>query len=48
MGMINYSLRIYDFDHKQQNYAAACYKFNDKVINPKMIVRFDCKSINAI
>jgi len=46
--VITYNQRIYDFGHKHYNYCASYYTPNDKVINPKMILRFDCKQINAI
>lgn len=46
--MITYAQRIYDFPHKHFNYCAAYYTPYDKLINPKMILRFDCKQINSI
>ena len=42
-GMISSSSRIYEQKYKQYNYSVAYYSKFDKVINPKLIMRFDCK-----
>ena len=45
MESIGYCRKIYDFSHKHYNYAVSYYRPKDKVINPKLIMRFDCKQI---
>jgi hypothetical protein len=47
-GMISSSSRIYEQRYKQYNYSVAYYSKFDKVINPKLVMRFDCKQINDI
>lgn len=46
--LISYKQRIYDFEHKQDNFAVAFYKNNDKSINPRLMLRFDAKQIVAM
>ena len=47
-GMISSSSRIYEQKYKQYNYSVAYYSKFDKVINPKLVMRFDCKQINDL
>lgn len=46
--MISYNNRIYIESQKEYNFSVAWYNKNDKLINPKLIMRFDCKQINDI
>lgn len=45
-GNISYVQQIWNFDHRHLNFCCAYYKPNDKVVNPKLILRFNCKAIN--
>ena len=47
-GMISASSKIYERKYKQYNYSVAYYSKFDKVINPKLMLRFDCRQINDI
>lgn len=46
--IVNYSRKQYDLNHKQYNFACAYYKPEDRQINPKLILKFDCKVINHL
>jgi hypothetical protein len=46
--MISSSSKIYERKYKQYNYSVAYYSKFDKVINPKLMLRFDCRQINDI
>lgn len=45
-GMIAFTSKIYEPKYKQYNYSAAYYYKNDKILNPKLILRFECHQIN--
>lgn len=47
-GVISFNMKIYDEKHKEYNYSVAYYNKYDKMINPKLILRFDCHVINDI
>ena len=47
-GIITHKSRIYDIKNKQYNYTVAYYSKNDKAINPKLMMRFDCHKINEM
>lgn len=47
-GIITHKSRIYDLKNKQYNYTVAYYSKNDKAINPKLMMRFDCHKINEM
>lgn len=42
-GCISYACRTYDRANKAFNFSTAYYKRSDKAINPKLILRFDCR-----
>jgi len=46
--IVNYTRKQYDLNHKQYNFACAYYKPEDRLINPKLILKFDCKVTNHI
>jgi hypothetical protein len=46
--MISTSSKIYERKYKQYNYSVAYYSKYDKVVNPKLMLRFDCRQINDI
>ena len=48
MGMITHKSRVYSLANKQYNYTLAFYQREDKSINPKLIMRFDCHKINDL
>ena len=48
MGVITHKSRVYNVPYKQYNYALAFYSRDDKSINPKLILRFDCHKINDL
>ena len=47
-GLITHRSRIYNLKNKQLNFTAAYYSKDDKILNPKLIMRFDCHKINDI
>ena len=47
-GIITHKSRIYDLKNKHYNYTVAYYSKNDKAINPKLMMRFDCHKINEM
>jgi hypothetical protein len=48
LGVIQYTHKLHDIGHREYNFACAYFKPNEKIINPKFIIRFDCKIINQI
>ena len=46
--MITHKSRVYSLPNKQYNYSLAFYQREDKSINPKLIMRFDCHKINDL
>lgn len=46
--LVNYHNCIHDWNHRHYNYACSYYSQNDKQVNPKLILRFDCKVINEL
>lgn len=47
-GLIHYTHRIFDYSHRHYNHAIAHYTPGDKLINPKLIMRFQCRGITCI
>ena len=47
-GIITHKSRIYEMKNKHYNYTVAYYSKNDKSINPKLMMRFDCHKINEM
>lgn len=48
LDMVAFASKIYELKNKQYNYSVAYYNKYDKIINPKLILRFDCHQINDI
>ena len=46
LGVIQHTNKIYDIGHREYNFACSYFKQQEKIINPKTILRFDCKVIN--
>ena len=47
-GLITHRSRIYNISNKQFNCTVAYYSKEDKILNPKLIMRFDCHKINDL
>ena len=47
-GLVHYTHRIYDYAHKHYNHAISHYTAIDKQINPKLIMRFQCRGVTCI
>ena len=47
-GLVSYTNKIFEKEHKAFNFATAYYSKFDKMVNPKLMLRFDCRAINDI
>jgi len=46
--LITHKSRIYNIKNKQLNFTTVYYSKEDKILNPKLIMRFHCHNINDI